>query len=187
MTLLNPWVLLGALLAALGCFGAGYWLGRGDAKTQCVANEVRSQSAAITQADTESTRRERVGAARETSREQIRVIYKTLQVQASETLADHPELNACGLDADGLRIWNAANSGVAAPLPSEPNSGVSNTAARAVGDVGRLAGQPYRGDGAGGAVSGSTGEAGGVFNPTPILPFPLKGEGTKTLSEANKP
>lgn len=168
MTLLNPWVLLGALLAALGSFGAGYWYGSGNAETQRVANEVRSQSAAVKEAATESARREGVSAARETSHEQIRTIYRVIKERAHELDVAASGIGAvgCGLDADGLQLWNAANSGTAPPLRSELNRGLPSAAASAVGAAGGLARQPYRGDGAGGTVSGSVEQVGGMHQQT---------------------
>lgn len=170
--MLNPWILLGALLAALGSFGAGYWYGSGNAKTQCVANEVQSQSAAVKEAATESARREGVSAAREASGEQIRIVYRTLREQATARREDLVVAasgvagGGCELAADSLQLWNAANSGTAPPLRGELDRGVSRAAASAVGEVGRFAGQPYRGDGAGGTVSGSVEQVGGMHQQT---------------------
>lgn len=165
--MLNPWMLLGALVAALGCFGAGYSLGGGYAKAKCVAGQVQAQQAAVGTAATESGRREAVGAARETSREQIRVVYRTLREQAGavQVVSSGSGVAGCELDVDGLRLWNAANLGIAPPLPSKPDSSLPNPAASAVGEVGGLAGQPHRVDGAGGTVSGPASEVGGVFEP----------------------
>lgn len=157
-----PWRLLGGLVIALALFFGGYGLGYKHAKTECVAGQVEAQTAAVVTANQENARRETIGASRETSREQIRVIYKTLQVQASETIADHPELNACGLDADGLREWNAANAGEATTLPGEPYLEMHRAATREISQSGGSADQSYRGDGAVRSVSGQAGEVGGV-------------------------
>lgn len=165
--MLNPWVLLAALVAALGCFGVGFWLGGGYAKTECVAGQVQAQQTAVGTAATESGRREAVGAARESSREQIRVVYRTLREQAGavQVVAGGADTAGCELDVDGLRLWNAANRGAAASLPGKPDSGVPNTATSTVGEVDGLVGQPYRGDGVGSAVSGPASEVGGVRSP----------------------
>jgi len=150
-----PWRLLGGLVIALALFFGGYGLGHKHAKTECVAGQVEAQRAAVAAATKEDVRREAIGTARETSREQIRVIYKTIREQASETIADHPELNACGLDADGLRVWNTANAGEAAPLPGEPYLELHRAATREIGQPGGSADQSYRGDGAVQPVPGS--------------------------------
>ncbi|MGB7650901.1 MAG: hypothetical protein WBL62_06885 [Gallionella sp.] len=172
LKLFNPYVALAAVLYGLWVFGTGYFLGTKHEHEAGLARAPAVQAIQVAKAAQEDTRREAIGAAREQSREQIRTIYTTIREQAdarSNTIqvdSNGVVVPSCGLDADGLRLWNAANSGTAAPLPSQPVSGVPRAAARAVGDVGRLAGQPYRGDGAGGAVSRSVSEAGSVFNPT---------------------
>ena len=169
--MLNPWVLLGALLAALGSFGSGYWFGSGNAETKCVAGQVETQQAAVVAADTESSRREALGTDRETTREQIRIVYRNLK-QSSQTGAIQVAASgvaaagaSCALTADGLRLWNAANSGIAAPLPSEPDSGLPGTATGALGDATGSAQQPYRGDGAVRPMPGSVEQAGAMYRP----------------------
>lgn len=157
-----PWRLLGGLVIALALFSGGYGLGAKHAKTECVAGQAKAQTTAVVSANTESARRETIGAARETSREHIRVIYKTIREQASETIADHPELNACGLDADGLRLWNTANTGETAPVSGEPYLSMHRAATREIGQPDGSVSEPHRGDGTGSSVPGSAGEAGRV-------------------------
>lgn len=157
-----PWRLLGGLVIALALFFGGYGLGHKHAKTECMAGQVEAQTAAVVAANQESARRETIGAARETSREHIRVIYKTIREQASETIADHPEFNTCGLDADGLREWNAANAGETTPLPGEPYLEMHRAATREISQPGGSADQPHRGDGAVQPVPGSADKTGGL-------------------------
>ena len=157
-----PWRLLGGLVIALALFFGGYGLGEKHAKTECVAGQVEAQRAAVSAATKEDVRRETVGAAREATREQIRIVYKTLKEQTLEAVNNHPEFNDCGLDADGLRLWNAANTGEAAPVSGEPYLSMHRAATREIGQPGRSVPESHRGDGAGSAVPGSTGQAGGM-------------------------
>lgn len=161
---LNPWVLLGLLVSLLAAFGSGFAVSKHYADTECVAGQVQAQRTEVVQAATEATRRETVGAARETSREQIRVVYRTIKEQADAIEHDSSNTDAtgCGLDADGLRIWNAANSGVPATLSGEPDGRLPGAAASAVGEIEGFAGQPHRGDGAVRPMSGSVEQAGSV-------------------------
>jgi len=172
------WRLLGGLVMVLALFLGGYGLGNKQAKTSCVAGQVEAQRAAITQTAKEDARREVIGAARETSREQIRSTYKTLKEQANEYVKKIPRLNAstgaganaeaslftlaCGLDADGLRLWNAANSGAAAPVSGEPYLSMHRSTTREIGQPDRPADQSHRGDGAVSGLPGQAGKAGGV-------------------------
>ena len=157
-----PWRLVGELVIALALFFSGYGWGHKHAKTECVAGQVEAQQAAVAEAAKEDVRRETVGAAREASREQIRIVYKTIQEQALETVHNHPEFNDCGLDADGLRLWNAANTGEATPVSGESYVSMHRAAASTIGQPGRPANESRRSDGAGSAVPGSASETGRV-------------------------
>jgi len=156
------WRLLGGLVMVLALFLGGYGLGNKQAKTSCVAGQVEAQRAAITQTAKEDVRREAIGAARETSREQIRVVYRTIKEKADEYVKKMPEFNACGLDTDGLRLWNAANSGAAANMPGEPDLTLHRAATGQVGDVAGFVEQSHRGNGAVQPVPGQAGQAGSV-------------------------
>ncbi|MEW5904800.1 MAG: hypothetical protein AB1722_10720, partial [Pseudomonadota bacterium] len=156
--LLNPGFWLVALLLALGLFGAGYAAGSKHASSECIASQAQAQQDAQAQIDETNTRREEVANERETSREQIRIVYRTIKEKAHETsvAAD------CGLDADGLRLWNAANAGKATPMRGQPDGRVPGTATGAIGEAAGSAGQPHRGDGAVQPVPRPAEKTGGV-------------------------
>lgn len=124
----------------------------------------KARAALQVKADQESARREGIGAARETSREQIRVVYRTIKEKADDAVTKHPEFNDCGLDADSLRNWNAANraSAAAEAVSGEPDYSLSDAASGKVGTPGGLVPEPHRGDGAGSTVPGPDGKAFGV-------------------------
>lgn len=174
LKLFNPYVALAAVLYGLWVFGTGYFLGTKHEHEAGLARAAAVQAIQVAKAAQEDTRREAIGAAREQSREQIQTIYTTIREQADarsnsiQVDSNGVVVPSCGLDADGLRLWNAANSGVAAPLPSQPNSGVPRAAARAVGELGGLAGQPHRGDAVVGGLSGQAGAAGEVHQQTSL-------------------
>lgn len=156
-----PYRILALVLLALACIGFGYVQGISREADRRDAQELQQTRAGIVAADKESARREAVGAQREVVREKIRVVYRTIRERVNVYVDTHDDV-ACGLDADGLRLWNAANSGEAAPLPGEPDYTLPAAAAGVVGQPGGLAAQPYRGDGVIRAVSRSIGQAGGV-------------------------
>ena len=156
-----PYRVLAVLLLVLACIGFGYVQGVARESDRRDAQALQQTRAGVAAADKESTRREAVGAQREVTREKIRVVYRTIKEKVNVYVDTHSGVD-CGLDADGLRLWNAANAGAAAPLPGEPDYTLHGAAARQIGQLGGLAGQPHRGDGAGGAVPGSAEQAGGV-------------------------
>jgi len=171
--LVNPGFWLAVLLAALALFGSGYAAGKKHASSACVADQAQAQQAAQAKVDETNAMREQVAQSRETSREQIRIVYRTIREKADE-LKTTPHPNplpasgargndfACGLDADSLRLWNAANAGNPAPVFGKLDYRLSSAATGQVGQVGGLAGQPHRVDGAVQPVPRPAEETGGV-------------------------
>lgn len=143
-SLLNPAFWLGVLLAAMALFGSGYAAGSKHASSACIAKQSQAQQAAQAKADETTARREAVAQQREVSREQIRIVYRSLKEKADET----PVATDCGLDADGLRIWNAANAGATAPVLGEPDYRLPSAATGTIWPVERFAAKPFGGDGA---------------------------------------
>lgn len=162
---MNPWVMLGMLVAALALFGGGYKTGSHNADNACVAGQAKGVKAAQTAANTETDRREVIAAKRETSHEEIRVIYKTINRKADENVKQNPAYNTCGLDADGLREWNAANSGSASGVPGEPYLSLHRAATGQVREATGPAFQSPRGDGDVQGLPGQAGETGSVQQP----------------------
>lgn len=166
-----PYRMLAILLLLLGGITFGFIEGisresdRRDAQDlQKERDTAKARAALQVKADNESKRREGIGAQRETTREQIRVVYRSIKEKADEAVKNHPEFNDCSLDADSLRNWNSANAGSAAasPVSGESHLALPDTAAGQVGQPGGSVSEPHRGDGAGSAVSGSDGKAGGM-------------------------
>ena len=165
MTWLNPYIWLGFLLALLGSFGTGYYNGDKHAHQADAEASQKAQQAAQTKVEAVDTAREAVAAKREGSREQIRIVYRTIREKTNEIQVDASAAVAgsCDLSADGLRLWNAANAaGTTETLRSQPDSALSGAAAGTIGTQPRAAAQPYRSNGDVRAVSGSDGQAGGV-------------------------
>ncbi|MDD2722203.1 MAG: hypothetical protein PHH47_12945 [Gallionella sp.] len=159
---MNPWAMLGILIVALALFGGGYKAGSHNADNACVAGQAKGVQAAQATANTETSRREVIAAKRETSREEIRVVYKTIKDKADENVKQNPAYSTCGLDADGLRQWNAANSGSAQGVSGEPYLSMHRAATGQVWAASGSAEQPHRSDGDVQGLPGQAGEAGGV-------------------------
>lgn len=149
------------IMAALLISGVlfGYVQGLTHASSTCEVNNARAQQSAQIRADKITTKREAVARRRETTREQIRIVYRTIREKADET----PIASNCGLDADGLRLWNAANAGATAPVRSEPDRALPGSAVRSFWRFGRIGTEPYRGDGALPPVPRPDGETDGVL------------------------
>ena len=157
-----PYRILGGLLLLMAVFGGGYWAGSRNADNACVAGQAKQAKADVVAVAKEDTRREVIATAREVTHEQIRIVYRTIKEKADEYVKSNPQLNACGLDADGLRLWNNANSATAQSLSGQPDYTLHSTATSQVGQPGGLAGQSPGRDGAVQPVPGQAGQAGGV-------------------------
>lgn len=162
MPLLNPGFWLVVLLAAMALFGSGYAAGSKHASSACIADQAKAQKAVQVVVDETNAHREQVAQSREVAREQIRVVYRTIKEKADESVKDNPEFNDCGLDADGLRNWNAANASAAPAMRGEPDYGLLDAATSQVWKVDRFVSEPHRSNGDVRAVPRSTQEAGGM-------------------------
>lgn len=154
-------LLLALAFGAALCLG-GYMQGKADGRTDCLKAQVKAQQIAQVAVNKETARRDALGEQRVVTQEHIRVVYRTIREKADENVKNNLAVNDCGLDADGLRIWNAANSGEAAPMPGKPDYGLSGASSGQIGKIERLVLQPYRVDGAVRTVPRPTEEAGGV-------------------------
>lgn len=152
---------LAILLLALACLSAGVVGGMRIESNKRDAEYVKQLRSSIVVSNKESDRREAVGAQREVVREKIRVVYVKIKNKALDNVDKNTDKYAdCGLDDDGLRIWNAANSGSAETLPGKSDSAMPGTESGAVGESVRPAGESRGGYGTGGAMPGSTEKAG---------------------------
>lgn len=58
----------------------------------------------------------------------VQIVYRTLTNTVKTYVADHPDTRTCGLDADGLRLWNDANAGTAGADGGGQADGVAGAA-----------------------------------------------------------
>ena len=142
----NPklWLAVVIVALALALVGIGYAWGDKHASSTCSDDKTKAQQAAQAVVDETNTRREEVAQSREISREQIRVVYRTIKEKAHE----NPVAADCSLDADSLRLWNSANAGNTAPLLGKLDYRLPGAATGQVGKAAGLGGQPHRIDGA---------------------------------------
>jgi|GEM_PF-3503484 len=139
------WPVAVTVVLGLSLVGIGYTLGDKHASSTCAADKAQAQQAAQAAVDETNAHREQVAQLRETSREQIRIVYRTIREKAHEKKNSAAD---CDLSDDGLRLWNSANSGGAAPVFGKLDYRLSIPAASQVGEGAGPAGQPHRGDGA---------------------------------------
>lgn len=106
----RPW--LAGLLAVLIALGAGFIMGQRQAHKTAAAEKLAAVQRAIAQSERLQRENDAVASRFEQSRERIRIEYRTLREEARNDAETKSDLYDCGLDADGLRRWNAANAGL---------------------------------------------------------------------------
>jgi hypothetical protein len=107
------------LVLLLVLVGGPYYIGRHQAQTACELAAARAQVAAQVAAQSTQARQEAISAqAAATAQTQIererahtRTLVKEVTRYVHDTIPAPPGAASCGLDADGLRIWRAANAG----------------------------------------------------------------------------
>lgn len=114
-TLLNPM----ALLLGLGLFASGLWTGTHLMELAAKANQLDAVQRAIQQANEISEQDGQILATADITRAARRVAAKQLDQEIEKNVEANPAYLECGLDADGLRLWNTANAGDAADLPGQ--------------------------------------------------------------------
>lgn len=124
---LNPWALLGSVLAGIALLTGAYLKGDADA-----ANRYQVKIDAMQKAATEKAQKIRddltaqanaAVATLESQNAQAKIVYRTI-VQSVDKVVDRPVYRNVCLDDDGLRLVNAALGGAPAapPDPGKPNA-----------------------------------------------------------------
>ncbi len=105
--LFSPWFWLAVLLSAGSIFGTGYYYGGKHTltheKTKQLEAEHRVRKIEVAQAKID----QKTAQEYEVVREKVRTVYVTVKEKANENIDNNPGYAECGLDADGLRLYNA--------------------------------------------------------------------------------
>lgn len=112
--ILSPYFWIAALIAAITLFAAGYHNGYQRASDHAESLQLQAVAAARKQAEIQARRDRETAQNYETARETVRTVYVKIRETAHENIEKHPDYAACGLDADGLRLYNH-NPNAAAP------------------------------------------------------------------------
>lgn len=129
--ILNHWRSLAVAVCVAGAFSAGYYKGHvlGVESTQDkyladIAKRDRAAAEAMAQAlaDAQAQASAALNAERQhiEQAQQVDTQFKIIEKTVIKYVERHPETNRCGIDADGLRLWNSANSGRGSAAPSHP-------------------------------------------------------------------
>lgn len=123
----NPWLILAAAVALGGTWLAGDRHGHHQEHLAAQAAQAEHLQRAIAQADAQAVIDQGIVAADQVVQTRIETVYRTITQEATHYAITHAA-DDCSLDADGLRLWRAANDGTAtAPAAAQPDGAVPAT------------------------------------------------------------
>ncbi|MDP2786626.1 MAG: hypothetical protein Q8O79_00905 [Pseudomonadota bacterium] len=164
--------LLAVIAIPIGLYLLGQHDGRADERLTAEAAQAVSLRRAISQAAEIARQDAEILNTHEARVESIHVVYRTLKQEASRYALGyqqtHHDDDPCGLDADGLRLWTAANAGTfAAPAAAAPYAALLGAGTAQLGRVDGAAGESYRGGAGLSVVPGAASQPVGVgaFSP----------------------
>lgn len=102
----SPYFWLGLLIAFLIIFGKGYDTGARHAREHAAAEQLEAVAQARIEAIEQAKADQQTAENFEVARENVRTVYIKVKEKALENIEKHPDYAACGLDADGLRLYN---------------------------------------------------------------------------------
>ena len=125
--ILSRYFWLALIIMSLIIFGSGYDLGSKHARNNAAAEQLIAVAETREEAIERAKIDQKTAQNYEEKRETVRTIYVKAKEKAHENIENHPEYGNCGLDPDGLRLYNS-HPGRAAPSTSSPDSAVSGSA-----------------------------------------------------------
>jgi uncharacterized protein YneF (UPF0154 family) len=122
-------ILLLVLLAYVAVFFVGYFHGKSVEREDTQVRQAKADKQAVKAAVVTAQKDATVSTGQEQSRETIRTVYRTITKEVEKNVAANPDYLRCGLDADGLRLWNDANAGNPLDGPGQRDAGLPGLAA----------------------------------------------------------
>lgn len=117
---MNGYIVAGLLAFAALCGLGGVWEGERLGATKCQAAQLPAAQDATKVMAVKADKQLQNGdaalgsvTAANANQAQIQVVHDVVTKTVTKYVQAHPTITTCGLDADGLRIWNSANAGQA--------------------------------------------------------------------------
>lgn len=126
----SPYFWLALMIMALVIFGSGYDLGAKHMRNKADAEQLEAVEQARMDAIEQAKADQKNAQNYEVARETVRIVYVKAKEKAHENIQNHPEYADCGLDPDGLQLYNS-HPGRAAPSTTGTDGRVSGSAGSA--------------------------------------------------------
>ena len=108
--MLNPYVLIALGAIWLGTAGGSYWLGYKHCTNAHKADQLAVMEEVVIEAEKQAEADHKTAENYERARETVRTVYIKVKERADENIENNRNYAECGLDADGLRLYNAKPS-----------------------------------------------------------------------------
>lgn len=135
------------LVLGIALFGGGLAAGDHLAEQAAKAEQLDAVQRAVAQANEIAGQDSEILATGDIKRATRRVAAKQLDQEIEKNVEANPSYLECGLDADGLRLWNAANAGFKPDLSGQRGYGLPQAAPGEVGKAWGFGAKPQGGDG----------------------------------------
>lgn len=128
-------VLLGVSVISGSCW-YGYQWGAESARNKADADMAMAMQAVADRAIEQAKIDAEIAERNEADQQAVVDVFERMEREVQEYIRTNPDINSCGLDDDGLRLWNEANSGSSSEdTTGESDEGVPNVTAADVGPV----------------------------------------------------
>jgi hypothetical protein len=104
--MINPYVIIAVLVALIASHGTAYYYGGEHRENAINAQQLKATNKAIAQADVQAVKDNQVIKFVEVEKEVIKNVYIKVRDKVNENIDKNPVYSECGLDADGLRLYN---------------------------------------------------------------------------------
>ena len=105
--ILSPYFWLAVIISALAIFGTGYHNGYKHANDHAEALKLEAVTKARAEAIEQAKRDQQTAQKYETTRETVRTVFIKVKEKANENIVKNPGYAECGLDGDGLQLYNS--------------------------------------------------------------------------------
>jgi len=104
--MINPYVIIALLLGLIASHSTAYYYGGENRENAIKAEQLEATNKAIVQADEQAVKDNQIVKFVEVEKEVIKNVYIKVRDKVNENIDKNPVYSECGLDADGLRLYN---------------------------------------------------------------------------------